>query len=247
MSELEAQVCSILEIMVNATVSEMSKVLGGCGPTRPQVSTCAPENTHGSSEEKVIQFSVFMTSLAQEAVEQICQLCHEYSSMLQLEVTQGVAEMKDLRRRLEEAESELKLVLDGSGGRKEAEELTEGGGREKEARREGDAVEGSQRSGRKSRRVVSGGDGGVKRSPIIHLWKGRTYEDSIQPVIIKEEGLEGLADQASSDSGPYRDEPGQDDDDDPDYQVGFTGTSLSLIRLNVFIFQVNLQFIFLLN
>ena len=38
-------------------------------------------------------------------------------------------------------------------------------------------------------------------------------------MIIKEEGLEALADQASSDSGQYREEPGQDNDDDPDYQV----------------------------
>ncbi len=53
-------------------------------------------------------------------------------------------------------------------------------------------------------------------------------QDSVQPVIIKEEGLEAFADQASSDSGQYRDDPGQDDGDDPDYQVDFTNTSLIL-------------------
>lgn len=53
MSDLEAQVGSILEIMVNATVTEMTKVIGGCASTHPEVSSCTAENTHGSSEEKV--------------------------------------------------------------------------------------------------------------------------------------------------------------------------------------------------
>lgn len=44
-------------------------------------------------------------------------------------------------------------------------------------------------------------------------------------MIIKEEGLEALADQASSDSGQYRDDPSQDDGDDPDYQVDLSHTS----------------------
>lgn len=35
---------------------------------------------------QVIQLSVFMTSLAREAVEKICHLFHECSSLLQLEV-----------------------------------------------------------------------------------------------------------------------------------------------------------------
>lgn len=51
MSDVEAQVGAILEIMVNATVAEMTKVIGG--PTRPEVSSCAAENTVGSPEEKV--------------------------------------------------------------------------------------------------------------------------------------------------------------------------------------------------
>lgn len=44
-------------------------------------------------------------------------------------------------------------------------------------------------------------------------------------MIIKEEGLEAFADHASSDSGQNRDDLAQDDDDDPDYQVGFTDPS----------------------
>ena len=58
-------------------------------------------------------------------------------------------------------------------------------------------------------------------------------QDNIQSVIIKEEGLEALADQASSDSGQYRDDRGQDDGDDPDYQVNFTNTSFSVCYLSI--------------
>lgn len=71
-------------------------------------------------------------------------------------MTQGVAETEDLKRRLEVAETELKLVLEGSGGQKEAEELMEGSSRPKEGGRaptngeEGETVQ-SQRSGRKRR------------------------------------------------------------------------------------------------
>lgn len=53
-------------------------------------------------------------------------------------------------------------------------------------------------------------------------------------MIIKEEGLEALAVQASSDSGQNKDDPGQDDADDPDYQVDFTNTSFILCYLSVF-------------
>jgi len=53
-------------------------------------------------------------------------------------------------------------------------------------------------------------------------------QDCVHPVIIKEEGLEALADQMSSDSGPHRDHPDQDDDDDPDYQVDFASTQFIL-------------------
>ncbi|TNN66100.1 Zinc finger protein 782 [Liparis tanakae] len=227
MSDLEAQVGSILEIMVSTTVTEMAKVIGGSAPTQTDGSQRTTENTPGSSE-KVTQLSGFLTSRAHEAVEKICQLFLQCSSLLQLEVTQGVAEIEELRRRLEVAQTELKVVLEGSGGQELAEELTneltEQSGGEKECegapahgRGAGETVR-SQRSGRKSRRAVACGDAGVKRSPIVHLWKGRTYEDCVQPVIIKEEGLEALADQVCSDSGPHRDHPGQDDDEDPDYQ-----------------------------
>lgn len=53
MSDLEVQVGSILEMMVNATVTEISKVIGGSAETCPEMSSCETENTHGSSEEKV--------------------------------------------------------------------------------------------------------------------------------------------------------------------------------------------------
>lgn len=62
-----------------------------------------------------------------------------------------MAEIEDLRRRLEVAEMELKLVLDGSRSQKEAEDLTEGGSRQKEGA-DGTTVQTSQRPGRKSHR-----------------------------------------------------------------------------------------------
>ncbi|KAG7215375.1 hypothetical protein INR49_022543 [Caranx melampygus] len=187
MSDLEAQVGSIMEVVVNTTV---------------------------------IQFTVFMTSLARETVEKICQLFHECSELLRSE---GVAEIEDLRKRLEVAETELKLVLSGRGGQKGAEDLTQDSSGQNEDRgapingAKEDSVQISHRSARKSFRVVASGEAGVKRSPIIHLWKGRTYEDSVQPVIIKEEGLEAFSDQMSLDSGQCRDQV-CNDDDDPDYQ-----------------------------
>lgn len=76
---------------------------------------------------------------------------------LSLQVTQGAADTEDMRRRLEAAETELKLALQGHRGPKEAEGQTEGGSRPEEGRRapsggaEGETVQ-SQRSGRKSRR-----------------------------------------------------------------------------------------------
>lgn len=54
-------------------------------------------------------------------------------------------------------------------------------------------------------------------------------------MIIKEEGLEVFADQVSSDSGQYRDEPGQEEADDLDYQVDFTNTSF-IFCLSVLLF-----------
>lgn len=67
-------------------------------------------------------------------------------------MTQGAAEIEDLKRRLEVAETELKLALEGSGGQKDAEELTEGGSGQKEGRVDVEVVQLEQRSGRKSRR-----------------------------------------------------------------------------------------------
>lgn len=66
-------------------------------------------------------------------------------------MSQGVEEITDLRRRLEVAEMELKVLLEGSRGQKEVEELTEGDGRHKEGG-EGTTVQTHQRPGRKSHR-----------------------------------------------------------------------------------------------
>ncbi|XP_029372815.1 oocyte zinc finger protein XlCOF22-like isoform X1 [Echeneis naucrates] len=210
MSDLEAQVGAILETMVNSTVTEMSKV--------------RTEDTYGCPEEEVIQFSVFMSSLARETVEKICLLFHESSAQLQLEVSQGVAEIENLRRRVDAAEKELKVLLGGRKEQGEEEKQTEGGDGQEEDRRdppngvEEVSIQISHHSGRKSCRDVASSDAAVKRSPIIHLWKGRTYEDNVQPVIIKEEGLEALADE-ESDFSQCRDVAGNDSDEDPDYQM----------------------------
>lgn len=54
MSDFEAQVGSIVEIMVNTTVTELTKVIGGSASTHPEVSTsCTTENIDGSLDEKV--------------------------------------------------------------------------------------------------------------------------------------------------------------------------------------------------
>ena len=94
-----------------------------------------------------------------------------------------MAEIEDLRRRLEVAETELKLVLEGSGGQKEAEELTEGSSGQKEGNgtpangAEGETVPTSQRSGRKSRRgdefypLAALQDGGSNRVMITDVRK----------------------------------------------------------------------------
>lgn len=71
-------------------------------------------------------------------------------------MTQGAVETEDLRRRLEVAEMELKLVLEGSRGQKEVEKLTVGScrleGRSAPTSGAGGGTVESQRSGRKSRR-----------------------------------------------------------------------------------------------
>lgn len=50
MSDLESQLGSILEKMVDSTVAEMTKVLGGSGSRRPEEET---EDNEMSSEDKV--------------------------------------------------------------------------------------------------------------------------------------------------------------------------------------------------
>lgn len=69
-------------------------------------------------------------------------------------MSQGVAEIEDLRRRLEVAEMELKLVLEGSRVQKEVEISTEESSVEKALTNgaDEDAVQNSHRSGRKSHR-----------------------------------------------------------------------------------------------
>ncbi|MEQ2263110.1 hypothetical protein XENORESO_003246 [Xenotaenia resolanae] len=196
MSDLEARVYAILDVMVTATVSEMGKVISSSVPARPNEPPSGTEIKQESSDQKVMQFSVFLESVAQEAVEKICQLFEECSSLLRLEVSQGAEEIEDLRRRLRGVEMDLKLVMEGSAELGGQEEVTQ---EQSEERQEGE----------EDCRVVVAGEAGVRRSPIIHLWKNRTYEDSIQTVFIKEEMLEASA---SSD-------PAQEDDEDPDYTV----------------------------
>lgn len=65
-------------------------------------------------------------------------------------MTQGAAETEELRKRLEVAEAELKLLLEGSGGQTEVERLTEGSCRSKEDRRSEVETVHSKRVGRKS-------------------------------------------------------------------------------------------------
>lgn len=78
-------------------------------------------------------------------------------NILTHQVTHGAAETEDVRKRLEAAEAELKLMLEGSRGQEEVEALTEGSGRSKEVKSapirggQGENTQ-SRRSGRKSRR-----------------------------------------------------------------------------------------------
>lgn len=96
MAEVEAQVAYILEIMVSAAVSEVSKVVdANAGGT---VSTAETEPVN----QKVFHLSLVMAALAQDAVEKLCQLFHESK----------VTEVEELRRRLEATESDLQLILE---------------------------------------------------------------------------------------------------------------------------------------
>lgn len=121
----------------------------------------------------MLQLRLFTAPLVREAAEKIGQLFRECSSDLQqqvhdscsavtsppsavclggslcgLKVSQGAAEAAELKRKLEVVEMELKLVLEGNGGRGEAAERAE----RRSTPNGGGIGEGVQRSGRKSRR-----------------------------------------------------------------------------------------------
>ncbi|RVE65207.1 hypothetical protein OJAV_G00133240 [Oryzias javanicus] len=159
MAGLEAKVSSILDELINAAVSEMSK-----NPDDWKSVEASP-----SCE---IQLRLFMAPLAREAAEKINQLFLESSSDLQQQVSQGAAEVEELRRKLEVMEMQLKLVLESGGGLEEAGEQTE-------------SVRLSERC-----RVVTFDNTGVKRLPMIHLWEGGTAEDNTQMILIKMEETE---------------------------------------------------------
>lgn len=214
MANFEARVASILEMMVGDTVSEVSKVVGGTMSTFPEDSARVSERTHEPVDQKVIHFSVFMTSLAQEAVEKICQLFQECSSMLQLKVAQGVAEGEDLRRRLDVAETELRLVLENSGAREDRAEDSQDSAQLREEHH-APLTEGPQETEQSSqphRRVVVICDAAMKRLPLFHLWQCRTSEASVGAVLVKEEGAEALSDTAEDTARP-------EDEEDHDYQL----------------------------
>nr|XP_054598216.1 uncharacterized protein LOC107397362 [Nothobranchius furzeri] len=208
MSELEIMVCSILDIMVSKSVSEVSKLIRGSGLDQVEGTPGGTENEHKSLDEKVAEFSTFMVSLAQGVVKNICQQLEESLSALKLEVSRGTTEITSLRRML--METELKLMLEAPGG---VQEVVEVGGAEERScpisREEEESVR---------QLVVVSDEAGVKRLPIIQLCEGRSYEDSPQIILVKEEGLDVAANQTAVASGNDP-APNDDDDDDPDYQV----------------------------
>lgn len=53
MSDLEAQVGAILQKMVNATVTEMTKVIGVSDSTQAEVPPCATDTAQATSAEAV--------------------------------------------------------------------------------------------------------------------------------------------------------------------------------------------------
>lgn len=63
-------------------------------------------------------------------------------------------------------------------------------------------------------------------------------QDSVgATVVIKEEGLEAFADLASPDSGHYQEDAGQDDENDPDYQVDMI--KYILVLCSLFLYSIN--------
>ncbi|KAK6291061.1 hypothetical protein J4Q44_G00385400 [Coregonus suidteri] len=197
MSVFQGQIGSILEIMVSATVTEISKVIEG------SVSSEVPSTGENASEtpnEQLTQLTSFMEILAKEAVDKICKLFNECSSVLHLEVSQSQTENEDLKKRLDAVETELRTVLEGSGGQ----ENTSANGCCSEVKIT-HQLKGTQPG-------FCSGDAEVKRSPILHLWKGRipstvnehsNMEDTIQSVIIKEERFEDYLYNSTSDPSPF--------------------------------------------
>ncbi|XP_061733571.1 zinc finger protein OZF-like isoform X2 [Nerophis ophidion] len=169
MSDLEVRVVSILRQMVDTTVSEMKKVIGASVKKSPQEESQGEDN----NVQVVLPLSTFMTSLAQEVAEKICQLFYECSSLLRFEVSQGEAEVEELRKRLQAAETDLSLLLT-VGRVEETEEVEVTLTKEEEE-------EACSLQPLKKKRGRVGGACGVKRSPIVHLWKGRTSEESVHP------------------------------------------------------------------
>ncbi|XP_036070577.1 zinc finger protein OZF isoform X3 [Oryzias melastigma] len=204
MADLEVTVSSILDELITAAVSEMSKILNdwNCNSSGGSPS----ENT----EDKEIQLRLFMAPLAREAAEKINQLFLESSSDLQQQVSQGAAEVEELRGKLEVVEMQLKLMLESSGSPGE----------------EGKQTESSQLL--ESCRVETVDDTGVKRFPIIHLWEGRMHEDNTQTILIRVEETEApdsvqLTENLALYDGGSLDHlllPGDPDDGNPDNIFG---------------------------
>uniref|UniRef100_A0A8C8EV59 C2H2-type domain-containing protein n=1 Tax=Oncorhynchus tshawytscha TaxID=74940 RepID=A0A8C8EV59_ONCTS len=145
---------------------------------------------------RLTQLTSFMEILAKEAVDQICKLFNECSSILHLEVSRSQTENEDLKKRLDAVETKLRTVLEGSGGQ----ENTSANGCCSEVKII-HQLKGTYPG-------VCAGDAEVKRSPILHLWKGRlpstvnehsNMEETIESVIIKEEGLEDYLYSSTSD------------------------------------------------
>ncbi|KAK6296842.1 hypothetical protein J4Q44_G00329840 [Coregonus suidteri] len=197
MSILQGQIGSILEIMVSATVTEISKVIEGTASS--EVPTTG-ENASETPNEQLTQLTSFMEILAKEAVDKIYKLFNECSSVLHLEVSRSQTENEDLKKRLDAVETELRTVLEGSGGQENM--SANGCCSEVKIIHQ---LKGTQPG-------LCAGDAEVKRSPILHLWKGRVpstvnehsnMEDTIESVIIKEEGFEEYLYSSTSDPSPF--------------------------------------------
>ncbi|XP_077421901.1 uncharacterized protein LOC144052033 isoform X2 [Vanacampus margaritifer] len=111
MGDFEARATSILEEMANKAVIEMCKVAFSPDLTQ-EMFWSEDDNAQVSYQDMVVHLAnTFMTLLAQEAVNNICQLFHESSTLLRLQVAQGEAQLENLRTRLDVAETSLSMVL----------------------------------------------------------------------------------------------------------------------------------------